>query len=55
MRGGTVEHLAVVLWARLRHKDSSRFNNNTGTNDIVRQPVSVGMRHSGPVGTNPII
>jgi hypothetical protein len=40
-----VEHLAVVLRARLRRNDSSRFNDNTGTNGIVRQPVSMGMRH----------
>jgi len=40
-----VEHLAVVLRARLRHNNSSRFNDNTGTNGIVRQPISMGMRH----------
>ena len=40
-----VEHLAVVLRARLRHNDGSRFNIDTITNSIVRQPVSVGTRH----------
>ncbi len=40
-----VEHLTVVLWARLRRNDSSRFNDDTGTNGIVLQPISVGMRH----------
>ncbi len=40
-----VEHPAVVLWARLRRNKGSRFNNNTSTNGIVRQPVSMGMRH----------
>ena len=41
-----VEHLAVVLQARLRRNNGSRFNNDTSTNGIVRQPVSVGMRHT---------
>ena len=41
-----VEHLAVVLRARLRRNDSSRFNDNTGTNSIVWQPVSLGTWHS---------
>jgi hypothetical protein len=40
-----VEHLAVVLRARLRRNDGSRFNDGAGTNGIVRQPVSVGTRH----------
>jgi len=40
-----VEHLAVVLWDRLRRNNSSRFNDDTGTSGIVRQPVSVGTRH----------
>ena len=40
-----VEHLVVVLRARLRGNNSSRFNDDTGTNGIVRQPVSVGTRH----------
>ncbi|KAL9185429.1 hypothetical protein ACHAXT_003206 [Thalassiosira profunda] len=45
-----VEHLAVVLRARLRRNDGRRFN-ETGdavsgaTNGIVQQPVSVGTRH----------
>jgi hypothetical protein len=39
-----VEHLAVVLKARLRRNDGSRFG-CSGTNGIVRQPVSVGVRH----------
>ena len=39
------EHLAVVLRARLRRNDSSRFNDDTITNSIMRQPVSVGTRH----------
>ena len=41
-----VEHLAVVLRARLRRNDSGGFNDDTGTNGIVRQPVSMGTRHS---------
>jgi hypothetical protein len=41
-----VEHPAVVLRARLRRNDSSRFNDDTGTNGIVQQPISVGTRHS---------
>ena len=50
-----VEHLAVVLRARLRRNDGRRFDcamdrDATGsgggcTNGIVRQPVSVGTRH----------
>ena len=40
-----VEHPAVVLRARLRHNNGSRFNNSTSTNGIVRQPVSMGTRH----------
>ena len=40
-----VEHLAVVLRARLRRNDGSRFNDNMSTNGIVRQPISVGTRH----------
>ena len=40
-----VEHLAVVLRARLRHNNGSRYNNDTSTNGIVRQPVSMGTRH----------
>ena len=39
-----VEHLAVVLKARLRRNDGNRFG-CSGTNGIVRQPVSVGIRH----------
>jgi hypothetical protein len=38
------EHLVLVLRARLRRNNDSRFNDNTGTNSIVRQPLSVGMR-----------
>ena len=41
-----VEHLAMVLRARLRCNDSSRFNDDMGTNGIVWQPVSMGTRHS---------
>jgi hypothetical protein len=41
-----VEHPAVVLRARLRPNNSSRFNDNTSTNGIVRQPVSMGTRHT---------
>ena len=40
-----LEHLAVVLRARLRCNNGSRFNDDTGTNGIVRQPVSVGTSH----------
>ena len=40
-----VEHLAVVLQARLRRNNGRRFNNDTSTNGIVQQPVSVGTRH----------
>ena len=40
-----VEHLAVVLRARLRRNDGSRFNDNTSTNGIVWQPISAGTRH----------
>ena len=40
-----VEHPEVVLRARLRHNNGSRFNNDTSTNGIVWQPVSVGTRH----------
>ncbi len=40
-----VEHLVVVLRARVRCNDGSRFNDDTSTmNGIVRQPVSVGTR-----------
>jgi hypothetical protein len=48
-----LEHLVVVLRARLRRNDSSRFNDDTGTNGIVRQPVSVGTRHSYSCGDIP--
>ena len=41
-----VEHLAVVLPARLRRNDSSRFNDDMGMNGIVWQPISMGTRHS---------
>ncbi len=37
--------LAVVLRARLRRNDGSRFNNGAGTKGIVRQLVSIGTRH----------
>lgn len=42
-----VEHLAVVLRARLRRNDGQCFNGGSGLggNGIVRQPVSVGTRH----------
>lgn len=42
-----VEHLAVVLRARLRRNDGRCFNGGRGLggNGIVRQPVSVGTRH----------
>ena len=40
-----VEHLAVVLRARLRRNNGSRFNDNTSMNVIVRQPVSAETRH----------
>ncbi len=45
-----VEHLAVVLRARLRRNDGHCFNaacgsGGRGGNGIVRQPVSVGTRH----------
>ena len=40
-----VEHLAVVLRARLRRNNDSRFNNDASTNGIVQQPISAGMRH----------
>ena len=40
-----VEHLVVVLRARLRRNDGSCFNDGAGTNGIVRQLVSVGTRH----------
>jgi len=52
-----VEHLAVVLRARLRRNDGRRFDGvggdatggdddrGPGSNGIVRQPVSVGTRH----------
>ena len=40
-----VEHLAVVLRARLRRNNGSRFNDDTSTNSIVPQPVSTGTRH----------
>ena len=40
-----VEHLAVVLRASLRHYNNSRFNDDTSTNGIVRQPVSVETWH----------
>ena len=40
------EHLAVVLRARLRRNDSSRFNDDMGMNGIVWQPISMGTRHS---------
>ena len=40
-----VEHLVVVLRAKLRCNNGSRFNEDTSTNGIVRQPVSVGTRH----------
>ena len=35
----------MVLRARLRRNDGSRFNEDTSTNSIVRQLVSVGTRH----------
>ena len=40
-----VEHPAVVLRARLRRNNGSRFNDDTSTNGIVWQPVSMGTRH----------
>jgi hypothetical protein len=40
-----VEHPAVVLRARLRRNKGSRFINDTSTNGIVRQPVSMRRRH----------
>lgn len=50
-----VEHLAVVLRARLRRNDGREFNDEAtaedddddrpGKNGIVKQPVSVGTRH----------
>ena len=45
-----VEHLAVVLRARLRRNDGKSFTDSSGScsssnNGIVRQPVSVGTRH----------
>ena len=40
-----VEHSAVVLRARLRRNNGSRFNEDTSTNGIVWQPVSMGSRH----------
>ena len=40
-----MEHLAMVLRARMRRNNSSRFNNDTSTKGIVRQPISTGMRH----------
>ena len=40
-----VEHLTVVLRARMRYNNVSRFNNDTSTNCIVRQPVSAGTKH----------
>jgi hypothetical protein len=39
-----VEHLAVVMRARLKRNDGSRFD-SPGMNGIVQQPVSVGTRH----------
>jgi len=45
-----VEHLAVILRARLRRNDGRCFNDGDdaaglGKNGIVQQPVSVGTRH----------
>ena len=40
-----VEHLVVVLQARLRRNDGHRFNDDMSTNGIVRQPVRAGTRH----------
>ncbi|KAL3808397.1 hypothetical protein ACHAXA_009838 [Cyclostephanos tholiformis] len=40
-----VEHLAVVLRARLRRNDGSRYDGVVDHSGIVRQPVSVGTRH----------
>ena len=46
-----VEHLDVVLRARLRRNDGRCFNDmedddaDPGKNGIVHQPVSVGTRH----------
>eukprot|EP00986_Skeletonema_menzelii_P019800 scaffold29155_cov166-Skeletonema_menzelii.AAC.4 len=45
-----VEHLAVVLRARLRRNDGKSFTDSSGScsasnNGIVKQPVSVGTRH----------
>ena len=40
-----VEQPAVVLWARLRRNNGSRFNDDTSTNGIVWQPFSMGTRH----------
>ena len=40
-----VEHLAVVLRARLRHNGGNRFNDDTSMKGIVWQPVSAGTRH----------
>ena len=41
-----VEHLAVILRARLRRNDGNSFNEASGgANGIVNSPVSVGTRH----------
>ncbi|EJK47512.1 hypothetical protein THAOC_33759 [Thalassiosira oceanica] len=41
-----VEHLAVILRARLRRNDGRSYNETSGgTNGIVNHPVSVGTRH----------
>lgn len=40
-----VEHLAVVLRARLRRNDGKSFGGTSNNNGIVKQPVSVGTRH----------
>ena len=40
-----VEHPSVVLRARLMPNIGSRFNDNTSTNGIVRQSVSMGTKH----------
>ena len=40
-----MEHSAVVLRARLRRNNGSRFNDDTSMNGIVWQPVSMEMRH----------
>ena len=40
-----MEHPEVVLRARLRRNNGSRFNGDTSMNGIVWQPVSMEMRH----------